>query len=104
MMAQETLPFARGSATSKAAAESSRERAQRNRERVLDVLRAAGADGMTCDEIEIALDGSHQAISPRVTELAKSGAIVPAMSDGKPRTRPTRSGARFKAVVYTVRP
>ncbi len=93
MMAQESLPFARGSATSKAAAESMRGKAAAIRRDVLALVVAAGEPGITCDEAEAKLGGSHQSISPRFTELVASGEIVRTTDK-----RPTRSG--HKAFVY----
>jgi len=37
--------------------------------KVYDLIRSAGWDGKTCDEIEEALIRSHQSISARVNEL-----------------------------------
>lgn len=96
---QPSLPFARSSETSRDAARAVRSAAEQNRGRVLEAIRAAGANGMTCDEVQVLLGLSHQQCSPRVSELARSGEIVPSGL-----TRPTRSGPRFKAVAYRVRP
>jgi hypothetical protein len=52
-----------------------------------------GARGATCDEIERALDLSHQTASARVTEAKQRGEIVP---NGERRR--TRSGRH--AAVY----
>lgn len=88
-------PHVAGSDTSRAAAESIRPHAPRQRDRVLASITARHSDGMTCDEVELALGLSHQTASARVHELAKAGAIV----DSEAR-RPTRSGR--KAAVYVV--
>lgn len=90
----EPPPFARGSATSKAAAESMREHAWSIETQVLAAIRDAGDRGMTCDEVEAMLGGRHQTISARVHFLAKRRLIIPV--EGV--TRPTRSGRR--AQVY----
>jgi hypothetical protein len=91
---EEVLPHAKGSETSKAAAESQKGGgAQRDRERVLAAIIRAGIPGMTTDEVEVALRGRHQTISARVNGLHNDGLIVD--SGGR---RPTRSGRQ--AVVY----
>lgn len=87
-----TPPHVRNSPTSKAAAESVRGSLGNLQRQVLFLIRRAGARGMTCDELEVALDGRHQTISARVRELYLKGLIV------KFGERPTRSGRR--AVVY----
>lgn len=96
-MTQGDLPFVRGSATSRAAAESMTESAATIRSKVLAAVVAAGSAGMTCDEIEVALGLRHQTASARVRELAKAGAIRSAWQAGPPnlrhkKTRLTRSG------------
>ncbi len=53
---------------------------------VLRVVRDAGPDGYTCDEVEQALGRTHQTVSARVHELFRMGAIV-----DTGRRRPTRS-------------
>ena len=55
---------------------------------------AAGPRGITCDEVEVALDRTHQSMSPRVNELRDTGWFV----DSGVR-RKTRSGRA--AVVWT---
>jgi len=45
------------------------------RMKILGMIAAKECDGMTCDEIEDALGGCHQGISPRLTELRKEGLI-----------------------------
>ena len=54
---------------------------------------AEGSAGLTCDQVEQLLSGSHQTISARVNELRDKGYIV----DSGVR-RPTRSGR--KAAVW----
>lgn len=66
--------FARGSDTSKEAAESIAKDTGRLRLLVLEEIRDA-AGGLTCDEIEIRLELTHQTCSPRVNELMRSGRI-----------------------------
>jgi hypothetical protein len=89
-------PHVRGSATSKAAADSVAESAGNLRNKVLTCIADTGAAGMTTDEIEAALDMRHQTASARIVELVNAGKIL--KTD---RTRPTRSGRA--AAVYTVK-
>jgi len=94
---QATLPFARGSDTSRAAAESmAGGAARRQRAAVLTLFRTAGDKGLTCDEAEVICGGRHQSISARVHELAADGAILKTAE-----RRLTRSNRR--AAVYRVR-
>ena len=97
--------YVRGSATSKAAADSIAEPAVSLRSQVLAAIVAAGAAGMTCDEIEVALELRHQTASARVRELAKAGAIRPVLDPRhrEPRclTRATRSGRRAQIWIAT---
>ena len=83
---QDGLPFARGSRTSKAAADSMAPDAGRLRDRVFSLIRKAGEQGATDDEIERWLSLTHQCASARRNELMKSAVI---MDSGK--TRLTRS-------------
>lgn len=53
-----------------------------------------GAVGLTCDQVEIALHGSHQSMSARVNELRDKGWIVDSGTKRK-----TRSGRL--AIVWT---
>ena len=78
--------------TSIAAAHSMREAADSIRKRVFERI-SETKYGMTCDEIEVALDLRHQTASARLRELVLQGRLV----DSKVR-RLTRSG-RW-AVVY----
>jgi hypothetical protein len=89
-------PHVRGSATSKAAADSITPTAAKVRERVRVAIADTGLAGMTCDQIEAALDMRHQTASARIVELVNSGAIL--KTD---RTRPTRSGRA--AAVYVAK-
>jgi predicted transcriptional regulator len=43
--------------------------------KVFDLIRLAGWDGKTTDELEAALGLSHQSVSARVHELMKAGLI-----------------------------
>jgi len=53
--------------------------------------------GATCDEIEEGLDVSHQAASPRVTELLRKGDLV-----GTGTYRRTRAGRKAQVLVVRV--
>ena len=68
-MTQLELLWARGSDTSAAAAISVERDGPRLRELVLFTIRAAGARGLTCDELELHLNMRHQTVSARVYEL-----------------------------------
>jgi Fic family protein len=58
------------------------------RERLHKLVKAAGANGLTCDEAEVVTDMPHQTVSARFNEMAKMGQIV---SNEK---RATRSGRK----------
>jgi len=64
---------------------------------IYELIVASGERGMTSDEAQRAMNGTHQTFSARVSELAKDGLIV----DSCIRRR-TRSGDR--AVVYIPAP
>lgn len=81
------------SETSRAAAESMRPHVTEIAERVLAHLVEVGDDGATCDEVEQALELSHQTASARLRELVLKGR---AEDSGQRRT--TRSGR--KAAVW----
>lgn len=86
------IPFVAGSDTSKAAAESVRGVAERDATLILAYIKRVR--GATCDEVEVALNLSHQTTSARCADLKnKLGLIV----DSGERRR-TRSGR--KAAVY----
>ena len=88
-------PHAAGSATSKAAADSIKATAPLMRETVLAAIRSAGADGMTCDELEALLRMPHQTCSARVHELAKAEAIYD--SGNRRKTRSGRAAVVYRA-------
>lgn len=95
-MTQQTLPYARGSATSRAAAKSMEPHAPSIRSFVLAAIYLStftGRKGATCDEVEVEIEVPHQTVSARIRELFKAGRIK-----DSGRTRPTRSGR--KAVVW----
>lgn len=86
-------PHVRNSPTSKAAADSMSGRTKDLCARILVCFGDVGAVGMTCDQVEEALELRHQTASARIVELVGSGDLV--KTD---RTRPTRSGRA--AAVY----
>lgn len=43
---------------------------------ILDVLRAAGDDGLTCEQIEIAAGVSHPTATGRLHDLRKAGLVL----------------------------
>lgn len=90
-MTQTTLPFAKNSRTSRAAAKSMWPYAPTDAGRVLHWIKANG--GCTCDEIEYDMRLKHQTASARINGLRNKGFIK-----DSGRTRPTRSGR--KAVVW----
>jgi hypothetical protein len=86
------LPHSRTD-TSADAARSMRHSAQWLRHLIYGAVADAGLTGMTCDEVEAALDLRHQTASARVHELAAAGKFVRTL-----RRRRTRSGRH--AAVY----
>lgn len=90
-------PYARGSDTSKQAAESVKPCTGTLRARVLGFIADRGEYGMICDELEALSGLMHQTASARVNELMKLGAI---RDSG--RRRKTRSGR--KATVWVALP
>ena len=86
-------PYARGSDTSKEAAESIEPSSGTLRAHVLGFIKRRGKRGMTCDELEHASGLTHQTASARINELMKLQAI---RDSGKRRR--TRSGRN--AVVW----
>jgi hypothetical protein len=91
-MTERSLGYARGSDTSREAAETGRASAAVWRSRVLTMF-LSRADGFTADELCVWFGVQHNTIAPRVCELSQSGQIV----DGNKR-RKTRSGK--SAAVY----
>lgn len=63
------------------------------KDQVLEILR--GSEGLTNDEMEAAIGGTHQTVSPRVHELAQAGRVV---DTGKRR----RSRSGKPAIVWRV--
>lgn len=84
-----------GADTSKAAAKSvSASVRVMQRAKVLAALEEYGPMGATCDQVEVALGGSHQSISARISELKRDGAIV-----DSGRRRMTRTGRTARVLV-----
>jgi hypothetical protein len=79
-------PFVKGSDTSEDASDSMVHDAAGIRGRVLAAI-TESSDGLTCDQVELALVLRHQTASARVRELALLGSIA-----DSGRRRPTRSG------------
>lgn len=87
-----------GVETSKEAADSMRQAAPTIRARVLASITAA-AGGLTCDQIEVGMNLTHQTASARIAELARMGHIRPAMQSGRPVRRRTRSGRSARVYI-----
>jgi len=90
-------PYVADSDTSRAAAASMKPHTPYLRDRIMrlfddrmpteyDVVVHGRQIGWTCDEIETELGASHQTVSPRVYELARSGAIVDSGERRKTKT------------------
>lgn len=88
------------SATSQAAGEAARLRSGSLRKAAYEFIanRPAGA---TTDEVEIALERSHQSVSSAINSLTAHGYLVALVRDGGEVYRETRSGR--SATVYVVR-
>ena len=89
-------PSVAGSDTSQAAAESVKHDAKHLRAACFLHVIAAGDVGVTCDEVEVIMDGRHQTISPRIRELVGEGRII-----DTGRRRPTRSGRNAAVYIAT---
>ena len=90
-----SAPFVAGSDTSEEAAASIDGSAASLRNRVFAAVHGAGLYGMTCDEVEVALNLRHQTASARIRELF----LASRLHDSLQRRR-TRSNRR--AVVWIV--
>lgn len=64
-----------------------------DRAKVLELIRKAGAEGMTLDAVCEKLQRPGNELSGRITELAGRGLIVRKRVGGKTVTRKTRAGA-----------
>lgn len=90
-------PYARGSATSRDAAEAMRPKRRKQALLILDLFHATPLDGLTSDEVEVALHLPHQSASARINELRDAGCLI----ESRMR-RKTRAGA--EAAVYVLAP
>lgn len=92
------LPFARGSATSRAAAVAADHRMLTDKERIFRLI-FDSRDGMTSDEVFAACsDLAHQTVAARISQMySRDGVLMPSG-----RTRLTR--ARRDAVVWVADP
>lgn len=89
-------------ATSHAAAAKAAPRAGTLKAAVLDLIRRAGPNGHTADEVQTLLRREHQSISPAMNGLAREGYIMPVkVLDGAVVTRPTRLGNQAEVYVLT---
>ncbi len=70
----EPTPYARGSATSRAAAESVEPKVTRQEKEVMAYIRSRG-DGAACFEIEKGIAMKHETASARITGLHKKGML-----------------------------
>lgn len=84
-------------ATSQAAGEATRLRSGSLREKAYKLI-AAAPNGATTDEIEVALNRSHQSVSSAIHTLRTAGHIAPLIREGAEVHRDTRSGSA--ATVY----
>jgi hypothetical protein len=84
-------PHVRNSDTSREAAESVLDDARRLRGVVYMRIASSGLVGMTCDEVEEAMNGRHQTISARIKELLNEGRII---DSGKRRATRSKRQAR----------
>lgn len=84
-------PHVRNSDTSREAAESVLDDARRIRGVVYMRIASSGLVGMTCDEVEEAMNGRHQTISARIKELLNEGRII---DSGKRRATRSKRQAR----------
>lgn len=87
------------SETSLAAADSVAESAETVRGRIHALIKQTGLHGMTCDEVEVALDGRHQTVSARIRELVLAGRIK--LRGGVVPKRLTRSGREANIYIST---
>ena len=90
------LPYVKGSETSKAAADSMITAATGIKHRIYNHLLALGEHGATDDEVEVALDLTHQTASSRRRNLELVGAVR--KTTDKRRTRSGREAFVYVAV------
>lgn len=90
-----TMPAQRHSETSVAAAEAARPGSGKQRLRVYEAIKAAGAEGMTDLEVQAALGMNPSTQRPRRIELVRAGAVV--KTDRKRKTPSGRNAAVYIA-------
>ncbi len=90
-----SVPFAKGSATSRAAAESMRPCLGEIEARVYRAFQQAGQRGLTTDEAEQVLALPHQTVSARVNGLAKKELLC--LTDERRPTRSKRMAGVYRA-------
>lgn len=82
----------KGSDTSFLAAEAIAPHVDFLQQKVLDAVLSEGVKGMTCDEVEVALDMPHQTASARINELMKATDERPELLFDSGARRKTRHG------------
>lgn len=98
----DSVPYARGSETSRASAEALREALSEILGRVFDFIAAAGEEGATCWEVEQGLQMPHQTASARIKDLKDLNRIE---ATGRTRAGRPLGGARARPVnVYVALP
>ena len=90
------VPYAKGSDTSRQAAESMEEIAPTIRQRVYNFVLNQGEFGTTDDEIEIALGLTHQTASARRRKLVQIGAVY--KTEQRRKTRSGRNATVWRAI------
>ena len=91
---REAAPFARGSATSQAAAKAIESRTERGRQQILKLL-LDNPEGMTDQDLGWAMSAAENFIRPRRGELQKLGLIFNSLT-----TKPTHSGRAASVWVH----
>ncbi len=89
--------------TSREAAKKIEPQASRLRAEALAVLRAAWPAGLTAHQVAARMGRSIMSVSPRISELRKTGDVMPVLQEGgiKPQRRPNESGCT--AIVWVSR-
>lgn len=90
-----TRNFHGGNAESAAANRSVEGAKAKSREKVRQAFILAGTEGLTSDEVQERLGGTHQGVSPRVTEMKADKVLVET-----DRKRKTRSGRWARVLVH----
>ena len=81
-----SVPYTRGSETSRLAAESVRGKLGRIQRQIYEYVGFTGDQGSTCDEAELALGLSHQTCSARFRELTRRGWLSKTLEKRKTRS------------------